>query len=77
MAHWKRDAYGESLEIQIVMNSPKVLIARWEKTLSNEFYVTLVVIIVASISLISFLIKRARSRPRLPPPPPSPPPRLS
>jgi transglutaminase-like putative cysteine protease len=78
---WTGDAYGESLEIQIVMNSPKVLIARWEKTLSNEFYVTLVVIIVASISLISFLIKRARSRPRLPPPPPppppSPPPRLS
>ncbi len=66
---WTGDAYGESLEIQVVMNSPKVLITRWEKTFSKEFYVILVgiVVIVFIISLSLFLRKRAR-----PPPPPPP-----
>ncbi|MEM4169122.1 MAG: hypothetical protein QXY99_03450, partial [Thermoproteota archaeon] len=54
------DAYGESLEVKVTMDSPKVLIARWEKTLSPVFYAIPVGIIAAAI-LTLFLRKRTRS----------------
>ncbi|MEM3026383.1 MAG: transglutaminase domain-containing protein [Thermoproteota archaeon] len=57
---WGGDAYGESLEVKVTMDSPKVLIARWEKTLSPVFYAIPVGIIAAAI-LTLFLRKRTRS----------------
>lgn len=62
---WTGDAHGESLEVQVIMDSPKVLIARWEKTFSPVFCAILLGIVAAAV-LTLFLRKRKR-------PPPSPP----
>ncbi|MEM2687048.1 MAG: hypothetical protein QW796_01735 [Thermoproteota archaeon] len=46
--------------MKVTIDSPKVLIARWEKTLSPVFYAIPVGIIAAAI-LTLFLRKRTRS----------------
>ena len=61
---WAGDAYGESSEMQVVMNSPKVLVARWEKTFSKEFYIILAVIVTITILTPLTLLLRRRTKPQ-------------
>jgi len=47
------------------MNSPKVLVVKWKKAFSKEFYIILAVIV--TIAIIILFLRRRTKHPTLPP----------